>query len=106
MPPVELDRIETDMNEHIKPIVGVESDCVARRKHGLDLAVSGSDDLVARRHDGDALTEQAGGERLVLNLRERNHFARERRKQRLVSRTQANRLEKPVEHVPPRSPVQ
>ena len=104
--PVELDRVQPDMDQDVEALLGMERERVPGGEDRLDLGIGRRDDLVARGLDSDTLTQQPRSEGLIVDLGQGDDLARQRRKQNAVPLPQAERLEKPAEHAPPCNPCE
>ena len=88
---LELNSVQTNVDEHVQAIDRVERNGVTRGKNGLDLGVCRRNHTRTRRLNGNALAQKAGGKRLIVYLGERNDVARDGSIQRKDSTTHTKR---------------
>ena len=71
--------IQAHMNQHVEAIVGMQRHGIAGWKNRLDLSVGRGNHSVSRRLDGNALSQEPVGKRLVGHIRQRQHAPGNRR---------------------------
>ena len=88
---LELNSVQTNVDEHVQAIDRVKRNGVSRGKNGLDLGICRRNHARAGRLNRHALAQKAGGKRLVIDLGQRNDIARDGSIQRKDSTTHTKR---------------
>ena len=88
---LELNSVQTNVDEHVQAIDRVKRNGVSRGKNGLDLGICRRNHARAGRLNRHALAQKAGGKRLIVYLGERNDVARDGSIQRKDSTTHTKR---------------
>ena len=98
---LELNSVQTNVDEHVQAIDRVKRNGMTRGKNRLDLSIRRRDHTCARGLNRHALTQKASGKRLVVYLGKRNDIARDGSIQRKDSTTHTKRPQDFSEHAPP-----
>jgi len=88
---LELNSVQTNVDEHVQAIDRVKRNSVSRGKNGLDLGISRCNHTRSGGPNRHALAQKAGGKRLVVYLGKRNDVARDGSIQRKDSTTHTKR---------------
>ena len=88
---LELNSVQTNVDEHVQTIDRVKRNGVSRGKNSLDLGISRRDHARSGGLNRHALAQKAGGKRLIVYLGERNDVARDGSIQRKDSTTHTKR---------------
>ena len=88
---LELNGVQANVNQNVQAINRVKRNGMTRGKNRLDLSVSRRDYTRARGLNRHALTQKAGGKRLIVYLGKRNDVARDGSIQRKDSTTHTKR---------------